>query len=55
MKIPGIVDAMNYIDDDLVCGAVEYQKISLIARLFRKPLKVCVSFLIIVIVLGIVF
>lgn len=37
MRTPRIVDAMNYIDDDLVSWAVEYRRVPLSTRLFRKP------------------
>lgn len=56
MRTPRIVDAMNYIDDDLVSWAVEYRRVPLSTRLFRKPLlKACACFLVLALVLGVVF
>lgn len=56
MKTPKIVDAMNYIDDDLVSWAVEYRKVPLSTCLFRKPfLKACACFLVIALVFGVAF
>lgn len=54
MRTPRIVDAMNYIDDDLVSSAVTYQRTTRTAKLFRRRLlKACACFLAIAIVLGI--
>lgn len=56
MRKPRIVDAMNYIDDDLVSWAVEYRRVPLSTRLFHKPfLKACACFLVIALVLGVAF
>lgn len=56
MRTPRIVDAMNYIDDDLVSWAVEYRRVPFIPRLFRKPfLKACACFLVVALVFGIAF
>lgn len=56
MRTPRIVDAMNYIDDDLVSWAVEYRRVPLPTRLFRKPfLKACACFLVIALVFGVAF
>lgn len=56
MRTPRIVDAMNYIDDDLVSWAVEYRRVPLTTRLFRKPfLKACACFLVIALVFGAAF
>lgn len=56
MRTPRIVDAMNYIDDDLVSWAVEYQRVSLSNRLFCKPfLKACAYILVITLVFGVAF
>lgn len=47
---------MNYIDDDLVSWAVDYRRVPLSTRLFRKPLlKACACFLVLSLVLGVVF
>lgn len=54
MRTPRIVDAMNYIDDDLVSWAVEYRRVPLSTRLFRKPfLKACACFLVIALIFGV--
>lgn len=56
MRTPRIVEAMNYIDDDLVSWAVEYRRVPLSTRLFRKPLlKACACFLVIALVFGVAF
>jgi len=56
MRTPRIVDAMNYIDDDLVSWAVEYRRVPLTTRLFRKPfLKACACFLVIALLFGVAF
>lgn len=56
MRTPRIVEAMNYIDDDLVSWAVEYRRVPLSTRLFRKPLlKACACFLVIALVIGVAF
>lgn len=56
MRTPRIVDAMNYIDDDLVSGAVEYRRTRLSTRLLRNPfLKACACFLVIAFILGLAF
>lgn len=56
MRTPRIVDAMNYIDDDLVSWAVEYRRVPLSTRLFRKPfLKACACFLVIALIFGVAF
>lgn len=56
MRVPRIVDAMNYIDDDLVSEAVEYRRIPLSTRFFRKPIfKACACFMVIALVFGLVF
>lgn len=56
MRKPRIVDAMNYIDDDLVSWAVEYRRVPLSTRLLRKPfLRACACFLAIILILGIAF
>lgn len=56
MRTPRIVDAMNYIDDDLVSWAVEYRRVPLSTRLFRKPfLKACACFLVIALVFSVAF
>lgn len=56
MRTPKIVDAMNYIDDDLVSWAVEYKRIPLPARLFHPPvMKACACFLAIILILGLAF
>lgn len=56
MRTPRIVDAMNYIDDDLVSWAVEYRRVPLTTRLFRKPfLKACACFLVIALIFGLAF
>lgn len=56
MRTPRIVDAMNYIDDDLVSWAVEYRRVPLSTRLFRKPfLKACACFLVIALIFGLAF
>lgn len=56
MRTPRIVDAMNYIDDDLVSWAVEYRRVPLTARLFRKPiLKACACFLVFALLFGVIF
>lgn len=54
MRTPRIVEAMNYIDDDLVSWAVEYRRVPLSTRLFRKPLlKACACFLVIALVFSV--
>lgn len=54
MRKPRIVDAMNYIDDDLVSWAVEYRRVPLSTRLLRKPFfKACACFFAIILVFGI--
>lgn len=56
MRTPRIVEAMNYIDDDLVSWAVEYRRVPLSTRLFRKPfLKACACFLVIALVFDVAF
>lgn len=56
MRVPRIVDAMNYIDDDLVSGAVEYRRIPLSTLFFRKPfLKACACFVAIMLVFGLIY
>lgn len=56
MRTPRIVDAINYIDDDLVSWAVEYRRVPLSARLFHKPfLKACACFLVIALIFGVAF
>lgn len=56
MRTPRIVDAMNYIDDDLVSWAVEYRRVPLTTRLFRKPfLKACACFLVFALLFGVAF
>jgi len=56
MRTPRIVDAMNYIDDDLVSWAEEYRRVPLFTRIFRHPvLKACACFLVIALVLSITF
>ena len=56
MRAPRIIDAMNYIDDDLVSGAVEYRRTPVMFRLFRKPLlKVCACFMVIAAILTAIF
>lgn len=56
MRTPRIVDAMNYIDDDLVSWAAEYRRAPLFTRIFRHPfLKACACFLVIALVLKIAF
>lgn len=56
MRTPRIVEAMNYLDDDLVSWAVEYRRVPLSTRLFRKPfLKACACFLVIALVFGVAF
>lgn len=56
MRTPRIVDAMNYIDDDLVSWAVEYRRVPLTARLFCKPvLKACACFLVFALLFGVAF
>lgn len=56
MKTPRIVDAMNYIDDDLVSWATEYRRVPLSIRLFRKPfLKACACILAIALIFGLAF
>lgn len=56
MRTPRIVEAMNYIDDDLVSWTVEYRRVPLFARLFRKPfLKACACFLVIALAFGVAF
>lgn len=54
MRTPRIVDAMNYIDDDLVSDAVTYQRTTRTARFFRRPLlKACACFLVVALVLAV--
>ena len=56
MRTPQIVDAMNYIDDDLVAWAIEYRRVSMLIRLLHKPfLKVGACFLLIALIYGVVF
>lgn len=56
MRTPKIVDAMNYIDDDLVSWAIEYRRVPMSIRLLHKPfLKVCACFLLIALIYGVVF
>ncbi|MBC8586238.1 hypothetical protein [Youxingia wuxianensis] len=56
MRTPRIVDAMNYIDDDLVSWAVEYRRVPFTTRLFRKPfLKACACFLVFALLFGVAF
>ena len=56
MRTPRIVEAMNYIDDDLVSWAVEYRRVPLTTRLFRKPLlKACACFLVFALLFGVAF
>lgn len=56
MRTPRIVDAMNYIDDDLVSWAVEYRRVPLSTRLFRKPiLKACACFVVFALLFGVAF
>lgn len=56
MKTPRIVTAMNYIDDDFVSWATEYQRTPSSICLFRKPfLKACACFFAIVLIFGFAF
>lgn len=56
MRMPKIVDALNYIDDDLVSWAVEYRRVPLTTRLFRNSfLKAGLGFLVITLVFGVAF
>lgn len=56
MRIPKIVDAMNYIDDDLVSWAAEYKRVSMSARILHlRFLKVGVFFLVTVLIGGFIF
>ena len=56
MRTPKIVDAMNYIDDDLVSWAVEYKRVPLSTRLFNPPfIKACACFLVALLILGLAF
>ena len=54
MRTPRIIDAMNYIDDDLVSDAVTYQRTTQTSRFFRRPLfKACACLLVASLVLGV--
>lgn len=56
MRIPRVVEAMQYIDDDLISEAIEFCRVPLHSRLFRKPfMKACACFLVVVLVFGIAF
>lgn len=56
MRIPRIVEAMQYLDDDLISEAIEFRRVPLHRRLFRKPfMKACACFLVIALVLSISF
>lgn len=56
MRTARIVDAMNYIDDDLVSWAAGYRRVPLSARLLRSPfLRVGACFLVIVLIVGFAF
>ncbi|MCD7752837.1 MAG: hypothetical protein LUI10_14060 [Lachnospiraceae bacterium] len=56
MRIPRVVKAMQYLDDDLISEAIEFRRVPLHTRLFRKPLmKACACFLVVAIVFGIAF
>ncbi len=54
MRIPRIVDAMNYIDDDLISEAIEFRRKPIRSIIFRKLwLKVCACFLVAALVFGV--
>ncbi len=54
MRIPRIVEAMQYLDDELISEAIAFRRVTLHTRIFRKPfMKACACFLVIAIVLGI--
>ena len=54
MRIPRIVEAMQYLDDELISEAIEFRRVPLHTRLFRKPfMKACACFLVIALVFGI--
>lgn len=56
MRTSRIVDAMNYIDDDLVSWAVGYQRVPLSARLQRSSfLRAGAFFLVIALIFGFTF
>lgn len=56
MRIPRVVEAMQYLDDDLISEAIEFRRVPLHTRLFRKPfMKACACFLVVALVFGIAF
>lgn len=56
MRIPRVVEAMQYLDEDLISEAIEFRRVPLHTRLFRKPfMKACACFLVVALVFGIVF
>lgn len=56
MKTPKIIDALNYIDDNLVSWAVEYRRVPQTTRLFRNSLlKAGMGFLVITLAFVIAF
>ena len=56
MKIPRAVEAMQYLDDDLISEAIEFHRVPLHTRLFRNPfIKACACFLAVTLILILTF
>ena len=56
MRIPRVVEAMQYLDDDLISEAIAFRRVPLHTRLFRKTyIKACACFLVAALVIGIFF
>jgi hypothetical protein len=56
MKIPRVVEAMQYLDDDLISEAIKFHRAPLHTRLFRNPfINACACFLAVALLLILTF